>query len=135
MALMKSHSLKVCRSSPLQSGSAKARCTWESLGPFSVMAEGEAPGELPQEPREWTSAALTLSELAPILPIHWPSLQWVLDSTEGRAARPRTYLLISQGGPSGTDVLSLLGMTSVPTDNLGLTESSSAEVILQKWQW
>lgn len=131
---MKSHSLKVSRSNPLQSGSTKPRCTWGSLGPSSVMAAGDAPWELPQEPREWTPAALMLSELAPMLPSQDPSHQWVLDSTKERAARPRTFLLISQEGPSGTDVLSLLGKTSVPTDNLGLTELSLAEVMLQKWQ-
>ena len=98
------------------------------------MAAGDAPWGLPQEPREWTPAALTLSELAPILPSQEPYHQGVLDRTKERAARPRTFLLISQEGPSGTDVLSLLGKTSMPTDNLGLTELSLAEVMLQKWQ-
>ena len=46
----------------------------------------------------------------------------VLGSTKGRATRSRTFLdpphLTSQGGSSGTDALSPLAKTRVPTDNL-----------------
>lgn len=87
-----------------------------------LLAEGEAPWELLQEPRESTSAALTLPEMAPILPTQLPSRQRVLDSPRERARRPGMSLgppsphLTSQGGASGTDELSLLGKAGTPSE-------------------
>lgn len=60
--------IKISKSRLLQSGSANPRCTWESLDTLSLLAEGEAPQELLQEPRESMFADITLLEVALVLP-------------------------------------------------------------------
>lgn len=73
--------MKISKSCLLQSGSANPRGAWESLALPSLLTEGEDPWELLQEPRESTSADVTLSEVALILPTPAPAATLPLGGT------------------------------------------------------